>query len=371
MRKSLFVSIGWLVCLLGMAHPAQAQPARVVDLNGQGVSGVEITVGGTCFARTLMTIEATPTMTQSSATGGFEWVYPFSPGLCTSVSVFYTLKKTGYVFTNQGRFGLNLMNISGTPSALIDQRFPLVFAATESAWANVSAADYTANRLTNDMIAAGFGNGIAATTEVATLPLPTTLAGRKVMVRDANGKEAAAKLLFVSPNQINFVAPNGLAEGPVIVRLLDASNNVLRVDLPVLYQTSPGLFTANASGKEVPAALLVRVKPGNVQSFENVAQYDQQLKKWVPLPIDLGPENERVFLVLYGTGWRHWPKETNVQVKLADVSCEVTYFGEQPALAGLDQINALIPRSLIGRGDVNLTIFPGTRAGGSWPLRIK
>ena len=203
------------------------------------------------------------------------------------------------------------------------------------------------------------------------------MGARKIVVRDMNGKEAAARFLFISPNQINFVMPTGLTEGACAIKLLDSNDNVRWADLPLLYFTKPSLFTANADGKGVPAALLVRVKPGNVQSFEPLMQYDQQQKKWVPLPIDLGPETETVFLVLYGTGWRNYPAtDIRTYVQLADVDCEVTYVGSQLVFAGLDQINARIRRSLMGRGDVNLSVSiisdnstPGQPI--TWPLKIK
>ncbi|NOT61243.1 MAG: hypothetical protein HOP19_13575 [Acidobacteria bacterium] len=376
MKRNLFVSFFLLSCL-GIAHPlcAQVVKGRVIDLNGQAVSEVEVAMTATCGNRMLFppTLQLASATTKSDGSGMFEWPYPVITANCgASAQATYTLKKTGFNFTNQGNFSLVLFGMAGSFAPIIDGRYSLVLAATTAIplWAGVSAADYRANLVTNEMIVAGFGNDIATTTASASLPLPTTLANRRVIMRDANGKELPAQLLFVSPNQINFVAPTGLALGPCVIKLLDGNNNLLRVALPYLVPTSPGLFTYSADGNGVPAAIILRVKQGNVATFENLAQYDQTQKKWVPIAIDLGPSTDAVFLVLYGTGWRAWNLGTTVAVKLADVNCEVLYAGSQLVFAGLDQINARIPRSLIGRGDVNLSIEPGL-GGYVWPLKIK
>jgi uncharacterized protein (TIGR03437 family) len=379
MRKSLFVSICWLVGCLVIAQPSQAQPlpGRVIDLNGQAVSGVEITAKAVCTSPPgprPSTFESQPVVIQTDANGVFEWKdfsSSFGTGTCGTIITSYQFKKDTYFFSRGGAFSHGVILFLSPLPNVVETRPAVVYASNLPKWASVSAANYAADLLTNEMIMAGFGSGIGTATMAATtLPLPTTLSGRKVMVRDLNGKEAAAQMLFVSPNQINFVTPSGLAEGPCVVRLLDSGNNLLRVDLPVIVATRPGLFTANADGKGVPAANILRVKSNNVQSIEPLAEYDQQQKKWVPLPIDLGPEGDRVFLVLYGTGWRNVPSPQTVVVRLGGVPCEVTYVGRQPDLAGLDQINALIPRTLIGRGDVNLD-FSLILDGSSWPLKIK
>lgn len=66
---------------------------------------------------------------------------------------------------------------------------------------------------------------------------------------------------------------------------------------------APGLFIANANGQGVASAVALRVKGDGTQSYEPVAQY--QNNQFVCQPIDLGPESDQVFLVLYGTGLRY------------------------------------------------------------------
>jgi uncharacterized protein (TIGR03437 family) len=74
------------------------------------------------------------------------------------------------------------------------------------------------------------------------------------------------------------------------------------------------------------------------------------------VPINLGPESDRVFLVLFGTGLR---KAANVTATIGGVVItEGIFSGAQSQFAGLDQVNIPLPRTLIGRGvvDVVLTV---------------
>ena len=100
----------------------------------------------------------------------------------------------------------------------------------------------------------------------------------------------------------------------------------------------------------------MRVKPGNVQTFEPTVQYDNAIRQFITSAIDFGPEDNQIFLVLYGTGFRQTATVSNVEVTLGGTAGTVTYAGLQPSLDGLDQINVKLPRTLIGRGDVDLVV---------------
>src|SRR5262245_39385422 len=69
----------------------------------------------------------------------------------------------------------------------------------------VSAASYDPNGiLAPDSIAAAFGTKLATQiASAASQPLPTSLAGTTVKVKDSAGVERLAPLFFVSPGQIN------------------------------------------------------------------------------------------------------------------------------------------------------------------------
>jgi uncharacterized protein (TIGR03437 family) len=239
------------------------------------------------------------------------------------------------------------------------------------ALASVSAASYAANALAPDSIVAGFGTGLATATQTATtIPLPTTLAGTSIKVRDALGVERAAPLFFVSPNQVNYLMPVNTAAGAATVTLT-SGDNILSLGVVNLAASAPGLFTANASGQGVPSALALRVKANGVLSYESLMQFDAGRNQFVPAPIDLGPESDQVFLLLFGTGFRGRSALSAVTARLANINSEVLFAGPQGDLVGLDQINVRIPRSLIGRGEVAVELVADNREVNAVRVAIK
>ncbi len=68
---------------------------------------------------------------------------------------------------------------------------------------------------------------------------------------------------------------------------------------------APGLFSANSDGQGVAAAQVLRVKSDGSQSYESIAKYDQNLMRFVHLPVNTLAGTDQVFLVLYGTGIRN------------------------------------------------------------------
>jgi uncharacterized protein (TIGR03437 family) len=220
---------------------------------------------------------------------------------------------------------------------------------------SVSAANFIAP-LSAESIVAAFGAGLAKSTEFATsTPLPTTLGSASVRVADAAGVPRQASMFFAAPNQINYQMPPGTALGnatvSVIVDGVTVSSGVVSIA-----SVAPGLFAANASGKDVAAAVALRDR-GGVQTFEPVAMFDPAQGRFIPRPIDLGPETDQVFLALFGTGIRGRTSLGNVSVKIGDVDATVLFAGPQADLIGLDQINLPLPRSLKGRGEVTINLI--------------
>jgi uncharacterized protein (TIGR03437 family) len=75
----------------------------------------------------------------------------------------------------------------------------------------------------------------------------------------------------------------------------------------------------------------------------------------VPIPIDISPVDEQVFLILFGTGFRYRSSLSSLSVSVGGIDAPVTYAGPQGDLVGLDQLNVRLPRQLIGRGDSSVT----------------
>lgn len=71
-----------------------------------------------------------------------------------------------------------------------------------------------------------------------------------------------------------------------------------------MMKVAPGLFSANASGAGAVAVVALRVRADGSQSVEGINRFDAQTGRFVSVPIDLGPEGEQVFLILFGSGFR-------------------------------------------------------------------
>jgi uncharacterized protein (TIGR03437 family) len=154
---------------------------------------------------------------------------------------------------------------------------------------------------------------------------------------------------------MNFVTPmQDAGSGAVFIR--DESNQLVSACFTTVANVAPGIFTANADGQGVPSAYVVRVKPDNSQHDEPLLQFDAAQGKYVPIALDLGPDGDIVVLVLFGTGWRQVTSVNEVSVKIAGVDCPVDYVGKQPTYEGMAQINARLPRTLIGQGDANVDV---------------
>jgi uncharacterized protein (TIGR03437 family) len=236
--------------------------------------------------------------------------------------------------------------------------------------ATVSAASFTAPVATESVVAA-FGVGLAGVTQVAsTIPLPTTLAQTRVAVRDAAGVERNAQLFFVSPTQVNLFIPVGTTTGTATVTVFRGTDSVSQGTLQI-QTVAPGLFTANVDGRGPAAALALRVKSDNTQLFEQIVQFDQVLNRFVTSPIDLGPQGERVFLILFGTGLRFNSGLSGVVATLGGTATPVSFAGAQGGFVGLDQINIEILRSLIGRGEVDVVVGVDGRMANTVRVNIK
>ncbi|MDX2029635.1 MAG: SBBP repeat-containing protein [Blastocatellia bacterium] len=220
--------------------------------------------------------------------------------------------------------------------------------------ANVSAASFLGAELASEQIIAAFGTGLATTTQVATaVPLPTNIAGTTVSVRDSQGTSRLAPLFFVAPTQINYQIPPDTATGAATVTVTsgDGSISVGTINISAV---APSLFSASATGQGIAAATALRVKADGTQIFEPIGQFDAQQNRFVPIPIDLGPASDQVFLIAYGTGLRGRSSLASVNVKMGGTDCEVLFLGSQGGFVGLDQANIRIPRSLLGRGEIDV-----------------
>src|SRR5262249_44798741 len=142
-------------------------------------------------------------------------------------------------------------------------------------------------------------------------------------IKDSAGREELAQLLFISAGQVNFVLPTELSNGNGVVTLLrtdgTAPSGTLR-----LAPVAPGLFTADANGKGLAVGVSIRVAPDNSQVIQPLSEQ-----------IDFGSPGNRVFVALFGTGFRHFSTLSAINVVVDGVASEVVFAGPQGGFNGL------------------------------------
>ncbi len=286
---------------------------------------------------------------QASNDGGATWT-PEQSGVTANLrGVFFVNATTGFAVGDNGTILKRAISTTG-------------------ALASVSAASFLGAELAAESIVAAFGQNLATTVQIAAgLPLPTELAGTTVKVRDSLGVERQAGmsgsasverlagLFFVAPAQVNYQIPPGTAPGAATVTITSGAGAVSAGTVNIA-NVAPGLFSANASGQGVAAAVVFRRRADGSESFEPVAQFDAAQNRFVATPVDLGPATDQVFLILYGGGFRFRSSLSATTVTIGGVNSEVLFAGDAPGFVGLDQCNVRLSRSLIGRGEVDVVL---------------
>jgi uncharacterized protein (TIGR03437 family) len=322
------------------------QNNKVVDIYGRGIP--DVTVSRTCTFQCPGTVTPLgtnyfyfyPTNSEKSdSTGGFVLPpWPSSPcanGVASACQ--FSLSKPGFIFTQ-----------SSTTGTYVGTDHPLL---------NLSAASYDRNNiLTGGMIVSAFGTNLAIDTTLLNTASPSlSLAGKSIKIRDSYGKERFAQVNFVSPSQINYLLPPVLPEGTAVIMLMDGME-ITHVGFTTISRIAPGFFSADSSGQGIAAGFIQRLSASGVMTYEQLAEFSGNQNKFVALPIDLSVDTDKVFLALYGTGFRNRASLADIKISIGGIPVEVLYAGPQIAEDGLDQVNVLLPRSLIGKGDVDVVV---------------
>jgi uncharacterized protein (TIGR03437 family) len=274
---------------------------------------------------------------QSRTVGAFIGVKPAGVFVSTDSGATWTLGTVDPEFAppNDQIYSLVALSIKNPPPGVV----------------NVSAAGGRTDLFAPEAIVSAFGSGLATGTAGATTNPPlTTLGGATVTVTDSAGTSLPAELLYVSSGQINYIVPDGLAAGAATVAFNSGSST--QNQKIQLGPVAPGMFTFNAAG--LVAGSVLRVSGDGTQTPENFYQLDGS-GAVVPVPVNLGPVTDQVFLILYGTGFRA-AGTANTSITIGGQKAQVSFAGPQGAFAGLDQVNVLVPRSLAGSGSVNVVL---------------
>lgn len=219
-------------------------------------------------------------------------------------------------------------------------------AQTVKPFVTVDAARYQP-AVAPDSIVSGFtltitNNNYFATEDVDALTpgiqLPTTLGGLRVLVNNR-----LAELLFVGPNQINYIVPSATeVDATATVVVTNDQGTVLAQGELYMAASSLNIFTQNQQGTGSPAAAFT----ADGITYTQVNNGDGSTNN-VP------PGN---FLVLFGTGVRDGK---DVRAFIGGIEAQVDYAGAQPSFVALDQINIRIPESVTGQGLLDVFITDG------------
>ena len=200
-----------------------------------------------------------------------------------------------------------------------------------------------------------FGASLATSTVAAsTAAWPLSLGGATVTVKDSTGTERKAEINYASSNQVNYrVPPESAAGAATAVFAANGKTYTANINIAAVY---PSLFIADATAQA--AATILRVR-GTVQTPESITG-----------SIDLGPATDAVYLIAYGTG-RGAGANLTTTATIGGVAVNVLYSGPQGVYPGLDQFNLSIPRSLAGRGKVDVIVTVAGKVSNPVNITIK
>ena len=203
-----------------------------------------------------------------------------------------------------------------------------------------------------ETIVSVFGVGLSiANGDAVSLPLPTELAGVTVDVRDSEGRSRRAPLFAVRGTQINCLIPAGTALGAATLTVTTSLGTTSTIDIDVV-TVEPGLFTLSGSGSGLAAASAFRRDANGVDTPLDV--FKPGVFPFEAAALDLGGDTDLVVLSVFGTGIRGFTGA--ITATIGGVPAQVLGFAPSGQFEGLDQVNLLIPRSLVGQGEVQVQL---------------
>ena len=198
-----------------------------------------------------------------------------------------------------------------------------------------NAASFDSTQVARGSIAAAFGANLSNMTIVAPPNnLPLQLGGVSVQVGGV-----AARLVFVSQSQVNFIVPSEVAAADLVAVKVNNNGTISSGRIKVA-DVAPGLFTTTGDGVGQAAAQCGRILSNNTVVFSSP-------------PCSVGTDASPNFLVLTGTGWRN---ASAIKVTINGTDLTPTSFGPQAGSSGVDQITVNLVSSLAGQTNATITV---------------
>jgi uncharacterized protein (TIGR03437 family) len=199
-------------------------------------------------------------------------------------------------------------------------------------------------------------------------PLSTMLDNVTAIVTDSAGAQRNVPLVYVSPNQINFLVPDGTAAGAA--RFVVSNGSTTQTVTATIQTVAPGLFSMNGNGMGVAAATAISTPVGNPGSQTPVTVFQCGTSGCASVPIALST-SRNVYVSLYGTGIRNYSSLANLNVTVNGTSVPVLFAGAAVGYTGLDQINIGLPLSLAGSGESNVVVTVDGQKSNTVTLKIQ
>jgi uncharacterized protein (TIGR03437 family) len=219
----------------------------------------------------------------------------------------------------------------------------------------LSTATWSTATIAPQELVAALGQNLAPNpTDEIFGPLPTLYYGNSVSIVDSANQTWTAPLAFVSPGEVTFQVPAGVAPGAAKVNIVSSTGTQTAANIQIA-TVAPALFTLNGSG--LAAAEAIRVSAAGAQTYEPVFQTTSGAS-FAASPINMGSSSDQVYLVLFGTGIQA-AGLAGTTVLVNGVNTQVLYAGSQNLFPGLDQVNVLLPASLAGKGTVEVQLTAG------------
>jgi uncharacterized protein (TIGR03437 family) len=239
----------------------------------------------------------------------------------------------------------------------------------------VSSASYFP-KVAPGSFAVAYGPNLAPATMVATAPLPASLGGVTVQITDSAGAVQTAPIYYVvaptsgvaNSSAVCFLVPDGLAAGIATVAISSSvGTSTGGVEMAA---GAPGIYTANASGAGVAAALAALYGADGSVTPQPVFSCAAGAGNCVTVPMSLGGASDNLIVSLYGTGWRNAPA-AGAWARIGDTAATIQYIGPVPGVPGLDQANLIVPKRLAGAGNVPVVLSAGGQTANAVTISIQ
>jgi len=181
----------------------------------------------------------------------------------------------------------------------------------------------------------------AAPDEQVVAILPVAQPVGHLYISDSS-KTVRVDTVQLSPTEVSFMAPEGLAFGPISVSTADGPSPAPPLSGQLnLVQVVPGIYSANGDGAGVAKAAW-SFAGASISAYTNC---NGSAMSCLPQPVPAGAT-----LQLQGTGFR---SAAQLQAFVGGLAATVISFG---AYGSVDQVTLTVPNSLTGAGNSSVYI---------------